>query len=118
MNKDELKIILKDHKLWIEGNGGERADLRHADLRYADLRYADLMGANLDYSVITLSCKDLGIHIDDKLAIQRLYHTLYNVAYSKNVSNELKEKLLTKELVEIANKFHKIGECDEIKAYK
>jgi len=52
MNIDELKTILEQHKLWLEDNGGERANLRGADLldanlRGADLRGADLQGANL-----------------------------------------------------------------------
>lgn len=53
MDKNELKEILRKHKLWIKGDlNGERADLRGADLRGADLgdaylRGADLSGANL-----------------------------------------------------------------------
>jgi len=52
MNKDELKSILEQHRLWIEGNGGkcsdlQRADLRGADLQRADLRCSDLRGADL-----------------------------------------------------------------------
>jgi len=52
MNIDELKTILEQHKLWLEDNGGERAnlqgaDLQGADLLYANLRWANLQGANL-----------------------------------------------------------------------
>ena len=52
MTQDELKKILDDHKLWLEGKGGNQADLRGANLHYADLcnanlSYADLRGANL-----------------------------------------------------------------------
>ena len=77
MTQEELNAILENHKKWLEGNGGERAnlkganlrganlcganlcdanlrdadlrdaDLRDADLRDADLRYADLYGADL-----------------------------------------------------------------------
>ena len=56
MTKDELKVILEKHKLWLKGNkeGGVRADLRYADLKNADLRYADLEGANLE-----------GAHLED-----------------------------------------------------
>ena len=58
----DIKKILSDHLRWIEGDGGEQADLREAnlrganlrganlseaDLREADLRWADLSGANL-----------------------------------------------------------------------
>ena len=57
MKSEKLKIILAQHMLWLNSNGGERADLcgadlreanlREADLREADLREADLRGANL-----------------------------------------------------------------------
>ena len=48
----DLKKILDEHLLWLNGKGGSRAnlrdaDLRDADLRDADLRDADLRGANL-----------------------------------------------------------------------
>jgi len=47
MNTDELKTILEQHKLWLEYEGGARADLRGADLQGANLRGADLRGAYL-----------------------------------------------------------------------
>ena len=48
MTKDELKVILEKHKLWLKGNkGGVRADLRDANLSGADLRGANLRGVNL-----------------------------------------------------------------------
>ncbi|MBD3306559.1 pentapeptide repeat-containing protein, partial [candidate division KSB3 bacterium] len=43
----ELKNILENHKKWLDGTGGDRADLRDADLRDADLGGAVLYGANL-----------------------------------------------------------------------
>ena len=54
MNVTKLKVILDQHKLWIESDAdGKRAnfrgaDLRDADLRGANLRDADLWGANLE----------------------------------------------------------------------
>ena len=97
-----------------------RADLRHAnleyaDLRHADLRYADLGYANLDFSCLPLWCGGLKMHIDDKQAIQILYHLLSSIRYSKNVSEENKKLLLTDEIMELANKFHRIDECGRIK---
>lgn len=57
MTTDQLKKILENHKRWLRGDGGERADLsgenlRHAhlegaELSRADLRNADIRGANL-----------------------------------------------------------------------
>ena len=52
MNKEELELILENHKKWINDCDGMRANLREANLRYANLReanlrYANLHGANL-----------------------------------------------------------------------
>ena len=47
MDKDELQEILEQHQLWLNNNGGERADLRGVDLYGADLREANLRGAYL-----------------------------------------------------------------------
>ena len=54
MDAEKLKEILENHKKWLNGDGGERANLcwanlREADLYGADLRGADLRGANLPY---------------------------------------------------------------------
>lgn len=52
MQIDELKIILKNHKHWLnkDCNGWEnmKAELYNADLQYADLSYTNLRGANLN----------------------------------------------------------------------
>ena len=40
MKASELKAILENHKLWLDGNGGSRADLHGADLQGAELRRA------------------------------------------------------------------------------
>ena len=63
----DLKKILDEHLLWLNGKGGSRADLRCANLRNADLRNADLSCANLrnadlrnaDLSGADLSCANL-----------------------------------------------------------
>ena len=47
MNKTELTKIIREHKKWLAGEGGQRADLRGADLQFANLRNADLQGADL-----------------------------------------------------------------------
>ena len=66
MKEEELKVILENHKHWINEDccGWEemRADLRYADLsnadlRNADLHYVDLRYANLRYA--NLSNADL-----------------------------------------------------------
>ena len=74
MNKDELKSILEQHRLWLDGNGGKRADLQYADLRYADLQCADLRGAELDYSCLPLWCGSKGMKVDRRIAAQIAAH--------------------------------------------
>ena len=63
ISKTELKIILDQHKLWLDGKGGNRANLtdanlsgaslKGANLRYANLRYANLEGADLTGADLT-----------------------------------------------------------------
>ena len=43
----DLKKILDEHLLWLNGEGGSRANLSNADLFGANLRGADLSNANL-----------------------------------------------------------------------
>ena len=43
----DLKKILEEHLLWLNGKGGRRANLCDADLRCADLSDANLSGADL-----------------------------------------------------------------------
>ncbi len=47
MEASELKAILKQHRLWLAGKGGSRANLYGAMLYGADLWCANLRGANL-----------------------------------------------------------------------
>ena len=58
----DLKKILDEHLLWLNGEGGSRADLRGANLFGANLSDADLRGANLsdaDLPGADLSCANL-----------------------------------------------------------
>ena len=130
MTKEELDKVLELHKKWLDGDkAGKRAvllganllganlrgaNLRGADLLDADLRGADLRGANIDYSAFPLWCGGLNVHIDDRIAIQLLYHLVRNVLYSKNTSEELKSLLSQKEIVTVANQFHRVDECGRI----
>ena len=50
MDKNEIQEILKQHQLWLDDNGGKRADLRGVDLYGADLHNANLRGAYLHSS--------------------------------------------------------------------
>lgn len=166
METNELKEILRKHKMWLKyEEGGERANLRRAYLRRADLSFADLRkadltlanlsgadlsgadlsfaylsgadlsgtdlsgadlsgaklsgtdlsGADIDYSSFPLSCKGLHIHLDDRIGIQLLYHAISNILFSKNTSDELKEQVSA--LVDVANKFHRVEECGNLKPF-
>jgi uncharacterized protein YjbI with pentapeptide repeats len=47
INREELNKILKEHELWLEGEGGKCADLSNTDLSNTDLKCANLKNANL-----------------------------------------------------------------------
>jgi hypothetical protein len=92
------------------------ADLRGAKLSCADLRRADLSGADLDYSCLPLWCGSLKANFDDSVTTQILYHLLSIAKNSNNVSQELKDILLTDSLINQANKFHRVDECGKIES--
>lgn len=89
-------------------------DLYKANLSYADLSCADLVGANLDYSCWPLWCGSLKAQIDDRIAVQLLYHLCSTVKYSPDVSKEIKDFLLSEKGIELANRFHRVNECGEL----
>lgn len=92
------------------------ADMQRADMRGANMREADMRGADIDYAGWPLWCGSLRAYIDDRIAIQLLYHVLSPVCYSPYVSDALKQALLTPELVAIANRFHRVamGDCEKL----
>ena len=119
MKQEILNDILKKHKEWLSGNGGERAGLRFADLRNADLRYADFQGADLrnadlDYSCWPLWCGSLRVHICERIAKQLIYHAVSTIRFSQHVSVRVKKIVLTKEIIDLANEFHRVNECGKI----
>ena len=62
MDKNEIRKIREQHRLWINGNGGERINLHSVDLCNADLHEANLRSANLDNADlrnVNLCCADL-----------------------------------------------------------
>ena len=134
MTKERLNEVLEQHKLWLQtrflsetkgmcanltgadlrGANLRGANLTGANLTYADLRGADLTDANLDFSCLPLWCGSLLANMDDKQAIQLLYHTLSVVKNSSNVSQELKDKLLTETNIAVAREFHRAEECNKL----
>ena len=97
MTKEELELILNEHRLWLKSEGGRRADLQNANLQ----------GANLDFSCWPLWCGSLGVKLDKKQKRQLLYHVL-------SVCPEYRTATLLKE----ANKFHRIPEVPKLEIIK
>ena len=90
------------------------ANLRGADLRYADLRDANLGGANLggadlDFSVFPLWCGSFEFKADLRLAAQLAYH-FCRIDFDCDEAKEAQ-----KAVNNLANKFHRVEECGEIK---
>tara|TARA_R100000951_G_scaffold84582_1_gene72364 strand:- start:40 stop:576 length:537 start_codon:yes stop_codon:yes gene_type:complete len=140
MNKQELDQILHDHKLWLQGKGGQRADLRgaylnravlrgavlrgadlrSAILRDADLRDADLSGANLrcaylnraDLNRANLSGADLcdAILCDANLRGANLWSTTGNKREVKSLQLEQYDVTYTAEVIQIGCQRHTIEE--------
>ena len=106
MTQEVLSEILAKHELWQKGKKeGKLANLQYASLQDADLRganmqevnmlnanlrKADMRGANIDYSAWPLWCGSLKAHVDDRIAIQLLYHALSVVQHSPYVSKKNK----------------------------
>lgn len=128
MKQSKLNDIIEKHKLWLDNQpGGKRANLAWANLAEANLAEANLTGANLtganlawadvDFASWPLWCGSLKAYVDDRIAIQLLYHTLSVVQHSPYVSQEVKEALLTDGNVDIANRFHRVEERGRLRAY-
>ena len=95
----------------------EGAYLKYADLVGADLAGAKLKGANIDCSTWPLWCGSLKAHVDNRIAIQLLYHALSVVQHSPYVSEDIKRTLLTPDVVEVANRFHRVNECGKLEIF-
>lgn len=92
MNADELRQILKAHKLWLdtEGEDGERADL---------------CAANLDYSCYPLWCGSLQVKADKRLACQLAYHLC------SLQCDDAEYITMRNSILDFANQFHRVSEC-------
>ena len=111
MDQKELDKILELHKMWLWGDAnGKRANLYGADLRGANLR-----GANLDFSCWPLWCGSLHVKIDDRIAHQLIYHVCSAVVSSPEISDSIKSVMLSRPVLDIANKFHRVDECGELR---
>ena len=141
MDQKELDKILELHKMWLNGDENGKcadlsgadlrvanlrdanlygadlygADLRGANLRDANLRGANLYGADLDFSCWPLWCGGLGVKIDDRIARQLIYHVCSAVVSSPEISDSIKSVMLSRPVLDIANKFHRVDECGILK---
>ena len=81
----DIKKILSEHSKWINGDGGERADLRGADLSGANLSGANLRGADLsraDLRRADLSGADLrGADLRGAKNIDQAFWNIYTTFY-------------------------------------
>lgn len=87
MNKEVLRAILKKHEQWIDGDGGERADLRCEDLSDTNLRGADLRGADLSDTNLRgadLSCAKLNWTKTQDLKGQRVIAVQVDTSRTNN----------------------------------
>ena len=101
----------------LSGSDLSGSNLSGSNLRGSDLSGSNLRGSDLDYSVWPLWCGSLKAYVDDRIAIQLLYHTLSVVQHSPYVSDELKRALLTPGNIDAANRFHHVDECGKLKVY-
>jgi hypothetical protein len=138
MDKEKLEKILAGHKLWLEGKGGEKANLGGANLSNANLSNADLRnanlgganlgganlgnanlgnanlgganlgGANLDFSVLPLRCGGLRWNIDTRLARQFAYH------FCSMKCGDPEFIRIRNGMLDFANGFHRVEECGRL----
>ena len=101
----------------MRGANMRGANMRGAKMQGADMQGADMQGADIDYSCWPLWCGSLKAHVDDRIAIQLLYHALSVVQHSPYVSENIKRTLLTPDVVEVANRFHRVDECGELDVF-
>ena len=99
----------------LRGANLRGANLRGANLRDADLYGADLYGADLDFSCWPLWCGSLHVKIDDRIAHQLIYHVCSAIISSPEVSDSIKSVMLSRPVLDIANKFHRVDECGILK---
>ena len=107
----DIKKVLELHLKWIQNESdGERANLERANLNGANLKWANLEGADLDFSSgFSFRCSSFGAKIDIRIAAQMAYH------FCRMTSDEPEVKSAQDQIKDLANMFHRVGECGEIK---
>ena len=80
INREELNKILKEHELWLKGEGGKHADLSNTDLSNANLRGADLNSANL--SKANLNSANLSSANLSKANLKDIKTNIHTIGYN------------------------------------
>ena len=112
MDQKELDKILEMHKMWLNWDeNGKCANLSDANLRGANLRGANLCGADLDFSCWPLWCGSLHVKIDDRIAHQLIYHVCSAIISSPEVSDSIKDVMLSQPVLDLANNFYRAQGC-------
>ena len=87
MNQASLKKILSDHCLWVNDEGGERANLSCANLSGANLSCANLSGANLSDANLS-NANLLGANLrganGNMIHIKSMQLGTYSIAYTSD----------------------------------
>lgn len=92
MEKEKLDKILENHILWLNGKGGEYANLRNANLSSVDLRRVNLTGIKTDIYTIgyNLACPEEGSFIGYKKAGKYIVKLLIMEDSKRNSATTLK----------------------------
>ena len=116
--QDELHEILEKHKMWLNNEAGGKcanfreADLREANFQKANLWEADFQEADIDYSCWPLWCGSFDVKIDKRIAAQFACH------FCRTICDDSEVIVAQTALLPLANQFHWINECGEIKPMK
>jgi hypothetical protein len=94
----------------LEGASLQGANLQRVNFSFARMNRAHLKGADIDYSSWTLWCRSMDVNIDKKIAAQLAYHFCRFHCPDKEVIDAQNA------IMELANKFHLIGECGKLNA--
>ena len=82
------------------------------NLHWADLSGANLQEADVDFSCWPLWCGSLNVKIDKRIFCQLIYHAL---RAGQSVDDpEVKRLFEIPEIVNLANQFHRVDECEGI----
>ena len=108
MKKEKIIKLLVDGKIKVFNRWRQMFKIQQIDLGYANLRGANLTGVDLDFSVLSLSCKILKAKFDKKHIIQFLYHAGMPCQNNNlKLDSDLEKLLNSKQFIKVVSKFHR-----------